>query len=193
MGLVCVTGAKAPSPHYVLWGPDVVTAVWQLGDSQKQFALKRGRAPPFIHPTTPSGYSHTLLPFSCFLRKLESCSCDHIGCPMSTGYHWSCYRRGQEPLPLSISLCLAPSRPSSTLAHQRPFPRGAGTLPQFATSCIHCCPFNASPETQLMCSFACMAAHLAAMGGTELTVNPKLRSDSWESVYKGPDYSHCKG
>ena len=44
-----------------------------------------------------------------------------------------------------------------------------------------------------MCSFACMTAHLAAMGGTELTVNSKLRSDSWESVYKGPDYSHCKG
>ena len=29
-----------------------------------------------------------------------------------------------------------------------------------------------------------MVAHLAAMGGSELTVNPKLRSDSLESVYK---------
>ena len=29
-----------------------------------------------------------------------------------------------------------------------------------------------------------MVAHLAVMGGSELTVNPKLRSDSWESVYK---------
>ena len=94
--LVHVTGAKAPCPHWVLWGPDLVTAVWQLWDSEKQFALKRGRASPLIHPTTPSGYSHTLSPFSCFVRKLESCSCDHIGCPKFTGYHWSCYRRGQE-------------------------------------------------------------------------------------------------
>ena len=31
--LVHGTGAKAPSPHWVLWGPDLVTAVWQLGDS----------------------------------------------------------------------------------------------------------------------------------------------------------------
>ena len=62
--LIHVTGAKAPSPHWVLWGPDLVTAVWQLGDSQNQFALKKGIAPPFIHPTTPSGSSHTLLPFS---------------------------------------------------------------------------------------------------------------------------------
>ena len=44
-----------------------------------------------------------------------------------------------------------------------------------------------------MSSFACIVAHLAATGGTELTVKPKLRSDSWESVYKGPDYSCCKG
>ena len=112
---------------------------------------------------------------------------------MFTGYHWSCYRRGQESLPLSISLSFAPSGPSSTLAQQRPFLRQAGTLTQIATSCIHCCRFNASLETQLMCSFACIVAHLAAMGGAELTVNPKLRSDSWESVYQGPDYSHCKG
>ena len=102
-------------------------------------------------------------------------------------------KRVQEPLALSISLSFAPSRPSSTLAHERPFLRHAGTLPQFATSCTHYFPFNASLETQLMCSLPCMAAYLAAMGGTELTVNPKLRSDSWESVYKGPDYSHCKG
>ena len=88
-------------------------------------------------------------------------------------------------------LCTIEAR--STLAHQRPFLRRTGTLPQFATSCIHCCPFNASLETQLMCPFACMVADLAAMEDTELTVNPKLRSDSWESVYKGPDYSHCKG
>ena len=88
--LVLVTGAKAPSPHCVLWGPDLVTAVWQLGDSQNQFALKKGMAPPFIHPITPSGSSNTRLPFSFFLRKLESCSCDHIACPMFTGYHLSC-------------------------------------------------------------------------------------------------------
>ena len=88
--LVCVTGAKAPSPHWVLRGSDLVTAVWQLGDSQNQFALKKGMAPPLIHPTTSSGSSHALLPFSCFLRKLESCSCDHIDCPMLTGYHWNC-------------------------------------------------------------------------------------------------------
>ena len=44
-----------------------------------------------------------------------------------------------------------------------------------------------------MCPFACMVADLAAMEDTELTVNPKLRSDSWKSVYKGPGYSHCKG
>ena len=88
--LVHVTGAKAPSPHWVLRGPDLVTAVWQLRDSQNQFALKKGMAPPFIHPATPSVSSHTLLPFSCFLRKLESCSCDHIACPMFTGYHLSC-------------------------------------------------------------------------------------------------------
>ena len=102
-------------------------------------------------------------------------------------------KRVQEPLALSISLSFAPSRPSSTLAHERPFLRHAGTLPQFATSCIHCCPFNASLEIQLMCSFPCMVAQLTAMGGAELTVNPKLRSDSWASVYKGPDYSQCKG
>ena len=30
VGLVRVTGAKAPCPHWVLWGPDLVTAVWQL-------------------------------------------------------------------------------------------------------------------------------------------------------------------
>ena len=35
-----------------------------------------------------------------------------------------------------------------------------------------------------MCPFACMVADLAAMEDTELTVNPKLRSDSLESVYK---------
>ena len=81
--------------------------------AQKQFALKRGSAPPFIQPTIPSGYSHTLFPFSCFVRKLESCSCDHIGCPMFTGYHWSCYRRSQESLPLSTSLSFAPLGPSS--------------------------------------------------------------------------------
>ena len=88
--LVRVTVAKAPSPNWVLWGPDLVNVVWQLGDSQNQFALKKGMAPPFIHPITPSGSSHNLLPFSCFLRKLESCSCDHIDCPMLTGYHWNC-------------------------------------------------------------------------------------------------------
>ena len=90
VGLDCVTGAKAPSPHWVLWGPDLVTAIWQLEDSQNQFAFKKGMAPPFIQPTIPSRYSHTLFPFSCFVRKLESCSCDHIGCPVFTGYHWSC-------------------------------------------------------------------------------------------------------
>ena len=35
--LIHVTGAKAPSPHWVLWGPDLVIAVWQLGNSQTQF------------------------------------------------------------------------------------------------------------------------------------------------------------
>ena len=80
--LVRVTGAKAPRPHWVLRGPDMVIAVWQLGASQNQFSLKKGMAPPFIHPTTPSESSHSLLPFSSFLRKLESCLCDHIGCPM---------------------------------------------------------------------------------------------------------------
>ena len=88
--LVPVTGAKAPSPHWVLRGPDLVTAIWQLGDPQKQFALKKGLSPPLIHATTTSESSHTLLPSSCFLRILESCSCDHIGCPILTGYHWSC-------------------------------------------------------------------------------------------------------
>ena len=83
--LVHVTGANAPSPHSVLRGPDLLTAVWQLGDSQNQFALKKGMAPPFIQPATPSRSSHSLLPFSSFLRKLESCSCDHIGCPIFTG------------------------------------------------------------------------------------------------------------
>ena len=88
--LVCVTGANAPSPHSVLRGPDLLTAVWQLRDSQNQFALKKGMEVPFIHLTTTCRSSHTLLPSSCFLRKLESCSCDHIGCPVLTGYHWSC-------------------------------------------------------------------------------------------------------
>ena len=87
VGLVCVTGAKAPSPHWVLWGHELVIAIWQLRDSQDQFALKKGIAPPFIHPTTPSGSSHTLLLFFCFLRKLESCTCDHIGCLVFIGYH----------------------------------------------------------------------------------------------------------
>ena len=87
VGLVCVTGAKAPSPHWVLWGHELVIAIWQLRDSQDQFALKRGMAPPFIHPTIPSGSSHTLLLFFCFLRKLESCTCDHIGCLVFIGYH----------------------------------------------------------------------------------------------------------
>ena len=68
--LVRVTGANAPSPHCMLRGTDLLTAVWQLGDPQKQFALKKGMAPPFIHSTTPSRSSRTLLPFSCFLRKL---------------------------------------------------------------------------------------------------------------------------
>lgn len=110
----------------------------------------------------------------------------------SRASNWSCYRRGQEPLPLSTSLSFAPWGPSSTPAHQRPFLRHAGTLLQFATGCIHRCPFSASLETQLMSSFVCIAAHLAAMEGTELTMNPKLRSDRQESVYKGPDYSHCR-
>ena len=87
-------------------------------------------------------------------------------------------------MPLSTSLSFVPSGPSSTLEHQRPFLRHAGTLHQFATGCIHHCPFNASLKTQLMSSFSCIAAHLAATGGTELTVNPKLRSHSWESVLK---------
>ena len=45
---------------------------------------------------------------------------------------------------------------------------------QFATGCIHRCPFNASLDTQLLSSFVCVVAHLAATGGTELTMNPKL-------------------
>ena len=114
-----------------------------------------------------------------------------VHCSQAT--YWSCSRRGHEPLPLSTSLSFAPWEPSSTPAHQRPFLRHAGTLPQFATSCIHRCRFNTFLETQLMCSFACMVVHLPTIGGTELTVNPKLRSDSWESMYKGPDYSHCRG
>ena len=71
--------------------------------------------------------------------------------------------------------------------------RHVGTLPQFATCYIHCCPFSASLETQFMSSFVCIAAHLAATGGIQLTMNPKLRSHSRESVYKGPDYSRCRG
>ena len=47
--LVLVTGAKAPSPHWVLWGHELVIAIWQLRDSQKQFALKR-RDPTFTTP-----------------------------------------------------------------------------------------------------------------------------------------------
>ncbi|KAI4531374.1 hypothetical protein MG293_017888 [Ovis ammon polii] len=52
---------------------------------------------------------------------------------------------------------------------------------------IHRCPFNASLDTQLLSSFVCIAAHLAATGGTELTMNPKLGSERQESVHKGPD------
>ena len=114
-----------------------------------------------------------------------------VHCSRST--NWSCYRRGQEPLPLRPSLSFAPWGPSSTPAHQRPFLSHAGTLLQFAAGCIHRCPFSASLETQLMSSFVCIAAHLAAKVGTELTMNPKFRSDRWESVYKGPDYSCCRG
>ena len=88
---------------------------------------------------------------------------------------------------------LHPWGPSSALAHQRPFLSHAGTLPQVATGCIHHCPFNDSLETQLMSSFACNTAHLAAMEGTVLTVTPKFRSDSWESVYEWSDYSRCRG
>ena len=91
------------------------------------------------------------------------------------------------PLSLSTSLSFTPWGPSSTPVHQRPFLRHAGTLLQFATGGIHCCPFNASLETQLLSSFVCIAAHLAASGGTELTMNPKLGSDRQESVHKGPD------
>ena len=111
----------------------------------------------------------------------------------SRAANWSCSRRGHEPLPLSTSLSFAPWEPSSTPAHQRPFLRHVGTLPQFATGCIHRCPFNASLETQLMSSFVCIVAHLAATGGTELTMNPKLGSHSRESVYKEPDHSRCRG
>ena len=96
-------------------------------------------------------------------------------------------------MPLSTSLSFAPWGPSSTPAHQRPFLRHAGTLLQFATGCIHRCPFSASLDTQLLSSFVCIVAHLAATGGTELTVNPKLIADRQESVYKGPDQSCCRG
>ena len=113
-----------------------------------------------------------------------------VHCARAT--NWSCYRRGHEPLPLSTSLSFAVWGPSSTPAHQRPLLRHVGTLPQFVTGSIHRCPFNASLETQLMSSFVYITAHLAATGGTELTMNPKLRSHSRESVYKGPDYSCCR-
>lgn len=69
--------------------------------------------------------------------------------------------------PLSFALW----GPFSTPAHQRPFLRHAGTLLQFATDCIHHCPFNASLDTQLLCSFVYIATDLAAKGGTELTMN----------------------
>ena len=91
------------------------------------------------------------------------------------------------PLSLSTSLSFTPWGPSSTPVHQRPFLRHAGTLLQFATGRIHRCPFNASLDTQLLSSFVCIAAHLAASGGTELTMNPKLGSDRQESVHKRPD------
>ena len=53
--LVRVTVAKAPSPNWVLWGPDLVNVVWQLGDSQNQFALKKGMEAPSSTPPHPLG------------------------------------------------------------------------------------------------------------------------------------------
>ena len=53
--LVHVTGAKAPSPNWVLWGPDLLTAVWQLRDSQNQFALKKGMEAPSSTSPQPAG------------------------------------------------------------------------------------------------------------------------------------------
>ena len=52
---------------------------------------------------------------------------------------------------------------------------------------IQCKTLRSLLDTQLLSSFVCIATHLAATGGTELTMNPKLRSDRQESVYKGPD------
>ena len=69
--LVHVTGAKAPSPHWVLRGPDLVTAVWQLGDSQNQFALKKGMEVPFIHLTTTCRSSPTPAPFLIFAEEIR--------------------------------------------------------------------------------------------------------------------------
>ena len=69
--LVRVTGANAPSPHSVLRGPDLLTAVWQLRDSQNQFALKKGMEVPFIHLTTTCRSSPTPAPFLLFAEEIR--------------------------------------------------------------------------------------------------------------------------
>ena len=146
---------------------------------------EEGYVPP-SNPPHPLG-TPTPCPLSLFLRGNKHHANVTLAVHCSRATTWSCYRRGQETLPLSTLLSCAPWGPSSTPAHQRPFLRHAGTLHQFAKGCIHRCPFNASLDTQLLSSFVCSAAHLAATGGTELTMNPKLRSDRQESVCKGPD------
>ena len=84
--------------------------------------------------------------------------------------------------PEYLSFC-GPWGPYSPLAHHRPFPHVVGTPP--LSVCIPRCPCHPSLETQLMSSFVCSVARLAATGRTELTKKQQLRSDSSEALYKG--------
>ena len=161
--LVHVMGAKTPSPHRILWGPNLVTAFSQLWDAKKRFSLERGRICPSIQPTTSTP---TPCPLSLSLwgnKRHAHVTTLAVHCSRATT--WSCYWRGQVPLPPSTPLSFALWGPFSTPAHQRPFLRHAGTLLQFATDCIHHCPFNASFDTQLLSSFVCIVTHLAATEG----------------------------
>ena len=112
----------------------------------------------------------------------EPPSYDHICWLLFTGCHVELLEEKPTAFaPEYLSFC-GPWGPSSPLAHHRPFPHVWGPPPSV---CIPHCPCHPSLETQLVSSFVCSVARLAAMGRTELTVKQQLRSASSEALYKG--------
>ena len=154
--------------------------------------LKRGRAPPFIHPTTPSRFPHTLISFSWSLRQLQS----HAHATTFAVYSsWAAIRAATgEAKGLCSSLPLDLGGPTPHLhLHTTGLSKYCGDPHSVCIPLYPLLSLHASLETQLVISFVAVWPTWLLLDGQSWQWSNSSGLTAQKLCKTGPHPSQCRG